>query len=245
MSLEKDIQLFCTSYRPILRVVRDKSTPLSEEELVQMSKRVYVPEGWRTVSVKKFQDQYDKASKLRGEDGDGMPVEIAVARQLRRKDERVGWMEEISRQHGLIIIGECPYQFDHVVRYASIPIGEREIRFIPRYDGKKGIFIFDQPITREWPDKGFLTNSFIDSSDHGKLFGDFEDMDGAYASAQFLERMEAARNDPFGKKVETAVKLKLVYVPKSKPGVGMISFDLDRLGEGEVDSFLKHVSYVT
>ena len=245
MGLENDLQLFYTCYGPILDVIKNEPTPLPEEELVRMSEGLHVPDGWRTVSVKRFQDEYGQASELRDEDGDGKPPEIALALQLKRKGERVRWMEEILREHGLIIIGECHYQLDYVFRYVSIPVGEKEIKFIPRYTGEKGIFIFDEPITCEWAERGFLTNTFIDRSEQGGLFGDFEDMDGSYVSAQLLERREAARNDPFDDAVESAITLKLIYVPESKPVVRMISFDFDRLGEGEVDSFLKHVNYVT
>jgi len=32
-------------------------------------------------------------------------------------------------------------------------------------------------------------------------------------------------------------------VPESKPGIRRASFNLDCLGEGEIDSFFKHVGY--
>ena len=226
-------------------MVSNDSTSPPPPKLVEMYEQLQLPEGWKVVSVKRSLDQYDQAWELREEDGEGMPVEIAVALQLRKANQRTEWMEEISRQHGLIIIGECPPKFEYVVRYVSIAGGEREVKFIPRYDGEKGVFIFEKPVTPEWAERGFLTNSFIDSSSNGELFGDFEDMDGSYASTQLLERMEAERDKFSGEEIESAIKLKLVYVPKSKPGVRMISFNLDRLGEGEVDSFFRHIGYDT
>jgi len=241
MSLENDLQLFWNSYKPLLECVRDSATYLSEAELALMYERLYLPDGWQAVSMKPFVDGLNQARELREEDGEGP---LALAFQRKKANERTAWMQEIQRQHGLIIIGECSSQDGYLISYVSIPLGEQNIKFIPRDDGEKGVFIFDQPITREWADKGFLVNSFVDASPHGRLIGHFGDMDGSFSSAQLWERMNAECEELFSEDLEPAVTMKLAHVPKNKPGIKMIFFDLERLEEGEVDSFLRHVGYV-
>lgn len=152
-------------------------------------------------------------------------------------------MDEISRQHELFVVGACPAHFEYMIRYVSIPIGEREVKFIPRYDGKTGVIIFNQPMRHEWADKGFLTNSFIDSSPYGKLCGDFEEMDGSYISTQTLGKMDTERREFGFEKTKHVIKFKLAYGLERQVGVKMIFFNLECLGEGEVDSFWKHTSY--
>ena len=143
------------------------------------------------ILTSQFLDQYNQARKLREEDD--TPSLLPCINMIRKAEERTGWMEEIIRRHGVIIIGECPSKFDYAVSHVSIPLGEDYIKFVPRFDGKEGTLIFSQPIVREWAEKGFLTNSYFDSSSHGGLFGDFEDGDGSYVSAELMKRINAER----------------------------------------------------
>ena len=240
MGIENDLRLFLESYKPVLECIMENSEPFPLERVTALSANLHLPAGWNTVSFNQLSDIYYEAEELREEDGKGKPLEIALIHQVSASQKRIRWMDELCSFQGVLGINEMHIpKWDFFIRYVSIPLEKGEGRFVPRFNGKNAL-IFVPAIEREWAEKGFLANTYIDSSLHGRLCADFEEMDGRYYSAELIKNAEKRGSQYLG---EPLIEMGLIFTETGTLAVNNIFFGLECLGKGEVDSFLRHVGY--
>lgn len=243
MDLERELKLFCDSYAPVVELVNSKGD-IEEEELSNLSENLHLAQGWQTVSVKQLWEMFDEADRLRDEDRVG-EYRDETLNMLAKRDERVRWMDEIKGAQRLTQIGKPHPKMEHAIRYVSFNHRGYDLKFVPGYVSTKGHLFFDPPIKRKWEEKGPLVHSYLDSTKFGLLYGLFEGKDGVFMSTGLLAKREEVKDTLkiYRTNTEPVIQLKLgrVYDHHTKPAIERISFDQERLGEGELNSFFQHI----